>query len=53
MLTNAQYDAQLEILAQLIESKAKTVQEAAQIVRNAKTVSEDNKRTWTDGVKPA
>lgn len=45
MPTNAQYDAQLEVLAKLIEAKAKTVEEAAQIVRDAKTVSEDNKRT--------
>ena len=44
MPTNAQYDAQLETLAQLIEAKATTVAEAAQIVRNAKTISEDTKR---------
>ena len=36
-MTNAQLNAFLEALAKLIESKAKTVQEAAEIVRNAKT----------------
>ena len=45
MLTNAQYDSQLETLAQLIEAKAKTVEEAAQIVRNAKTTSKATKDT--------
>ena len=35
--SNAQFDAFLEILAKLIESKAATVTEAAQIVRSAKT----------------
>lgn len=44
MPTNAQYDAQLETLAQLIEAKATTVAEAAQIVRNAKTISDNTKR---------
>ena len=36
-MTNQQYDNFLEILAKLIESQAKTPQEAAQIVREAKT----------------
>lgn len=36
-MTNAQYNAMLETLAKLIESKAKTPEEAAQIVREAKT----------------
>ena len=36
-MTNQQYDKLLETLAQLIESKAKTPQEAAEIVREAKT----------------
>lgn len=36
-MSNAQFDAFLETLAKLIESKAKTVEEAAQIVRESKT----------------
>lgn len=40
MPTNAQYDAMLEILARLIEAEATTIEEAAQIVRDAKTKSE-------------
>lgn len=36
-MSNAQLDAFLENLAKLIESKAKTVEEAAEIVRAAKT----------------
>ncbi len=36
-MTNKQFDAFLETLAKLIESKAKTVEEAAEIVRKAKT----------------
>ena len=48
MSTNAQYDSALEILAQLIEAKAKTIEEAANIVRNAKTISKD---TQNPGVK--
>lgn len=36
-MTNKQFDAYLETLAQLVESKAKTVEEAAEIIRNAKT----------------
>ena len=36
-MTNQQYDKFLETLAQLIESKATTPQEAAEIVREAKT----------------
>ena len=36
-MTNAQYDANLETIARLIEAKALTVEEAAQIVREAKT----------------
>ena len=35
-MTNEQFDSQLELLAQLIEKQAKNVEEAAQIVRNAK-----------------
>ena len=45
MPTNAQYDSQLETLAQLIEAKAKTIEEAARIVRNAKTISKATKDT--------
>lgn len=36
-MTNAQYNAMLELLARLIEAKAATPGEAAQIVREAKT----------------
>lgn len=36
-MTNAEFDAFLETLAQLIESKAKTVEEAAEIVRDKKS----------------
>lgn len=36
-MTNQQFDQVLETLAKLIESKAKTPQEAAQIVRETKT----------------
>ena len=36
-MTNAEFNAFLETLAKLIESKAKSVEEAAEIVRNAKT----------------
>lgn len=35
-MTNAQFDALLEMLAKLVE-KAKTVEEAARIIREAKT----------------
>lgn len=36
-MTNAEFNAFLETLAQLVESKAKTVKEASDIIRNAKT----------------
>lgn len=36
-MTNAQLNAYLETLAKLVESKAKTVEEAAEIIRQAKT----------------
>lgn len=36
-LTNDQLNVILETIAKLIEAKAKTTQEAAQIVRDAKT----------------
>lgn len=36
-MTNQQYDNFLETLAKLIEAQAKTPEEAAQIVREAKT----------------
>lgn len=36
-MTNAEFNAFLETLAQLVESKALTVEDAAAIVRNAKT----------------
>lgn len=42
-VSNAQFDAYLETLAKLIESSAKTPEEAAQIVRSAKT-SNQNKQ---------
>lgn len=35
-MTNAQFDALLEMLAKLVE-KAKTVEEAAKIIRESKT----------------
>ena len=35
-MTNAEFNAFLETLAKLIESKAKNPEEAAEIVRNAK-----------------
>jgi predicted RNase H-like HicB family nuclease len=38
-MTNAQFDAFLETLAKLVE-QAKTVEEAAEIVRKAKTKAE-------------
>ena len=36
-MTNAEFNAFLETLAKLVESKAKTVKDAADIIRNAKT----------------
>jgi hypothetical protein len=36
-MTNQQFDKLLETIAKLIEAKAKTPQEAAEIVREAKT----------------
>ena len=36
-MTNQQYDKFLETIARLIEAEAKTPEEAAQIVRDAKT----------------
>lgn len=36
-MTNAQLDAFLETLARLIESDAENIEQAAEIVRNAKT----------------
>ena len=45
-MTNEQFNSQLELLAQLIEKKAKNVEEAAQIVRDAKRVTaEKNKHS--------
>lgn len=35
-MTNAEFNAFLETLAKLVESKAKTVAEAAEIIRQAK-----------------
>lgn len=35
-MTNAEFNAFLETLAQLVESKANTPEEAAEIIRNAK-----------------
>lgn len=43
-MTDGQYNANLEQIAQLILAAAKNPQEAAQIVRNAKTTSDDTKR---------
>lgn len=36
-MSNAQYDAALEVIAKLIEAKAMSVEDAARIVREAKT----------------
>ena len=36
-MINAEFDAFLETIAQLIEAKATTVKEAAEIIRQAKT----------------
>ena len=36
-MTNAEFNAFLETLAQLIESKAKTPEEAAELIRHAKS----------------
>ena len=36
-MTNKQFDAFLENLAKLVESKAKSIEEAAEIIREAKT----------------
>lgn len=36
-MTNAEFNAFLETLAKLVESKAETVKDAADIIRNAKT----------------
>ena len=43
-MTNAQYDAFLETLARLVE-KAKSVEEAAQIIRDAKIQKEEEADT--------
>lgn len=39
-MSNAQFDEFLETLAELIEAKAKTVEEAAEIVRSKETKKE-------------
>lgn len=36
-MTNSEFNAFLETLAKLVESKAKTVKDAADIIRNSKT----------------
>lgn len=43
-MTNEQYNARLEALAKLIEASAKTADEAARIVRDAKTTSRETRR---------
>ena len=40
-MTNAQLDAFLETLAKLVENKATTVEEAAELIRQAKTQPDD------------
>lgn len=40
-MTNAEFNAFIETLAKLIESKAQTAQEAAELVRQAKTKKEE------------
>lgn len=42
-MTNAEFDASLETLAQLIEAKAKTVQEAAELDRDKKSSKDSGK----------
>ena len=37
-MTNAEFNAFLETLSRLVDSKAQTVAEAVEIIRNAKTV---------------
>ena len=39
-MSNQQYDSHLETLARLIEATAKTPEEAAKIVRDAKTTNQ-------------
>ena len=41
-MTNAEFDAFLETLAQLVEAKAETVEEAAELIRDKKS---DNKKS--------
>ncbi|MDE5671443.1 MAG: hypothetical protein K2J59_08290 [Eubacterium sp.] len=36
-MTNAEFNAFLETLAQLVESKAKSIEDASEIIREAKT----------------
>ena len=43
-MTNAQLDAFLETLAKLVENKATTVEEAAELIRQAKTQPDDKKK---------
>ena len=38
-MTNGQFNAFLELLAQLIEAKAVSIKDAAEIVRNTKTTA--------------
>lgn len=40
-MTNAEFNAFIETLAKLIESKAQTVQEAAELIMQAKTKKEE------------
>lgn len=42
-MTNAEFDAFLETLAQLVEAKAKTVEEAAALIRDKKCKQESGK----------
>lgn len=44
-MTNAQFDSFFETLAELIEAKAKTLAEAAEIVRAKKTTKEQPEPT--------
>ena len=39
-MSNAQFDEFLETLAQLVEAKAKSVEEAAEIIRDKKTTKQ-------------
>ena len=47
--TNAQFDSQLEMLAQVVEIKAATGKEAAEIIRSFKTAGAPKAKAADDG----